>query len=127
MIIMIKSSKPRKQRKFRYNAPMHIRQNFVNAHIAKELISKLGIRRRSIEVRKGDTVKVMAGSRKGASGKVLSVDLGRGTIAVDGIVKKNAKGKELTIPISASSVYITDLDLSDKLRKAKVDAARISK
>jgi large subunit ribosomal protein L24 len=124
---MIKSSKPRKQRKFRYNAPMHIRQNFVNAHIAKELISKLGIRRRSIEVRKGDTVKVMAGSRKGASGKVLSVDLGRGTIAVDGIVKKNAKGKELTIPISASSVYITDLDLSDKLRKAKVDAARISK
>ncbi len=124
---MIKSSKPRKQRKFRYNAPMHIRQNFVNAHIAKELISKLGIRRRSIEVRKGDTVKVMAGSRKGASGKVLSVDLGRGTIAVDGIVKKNAKGKELAIPISASSVYITDLDLSDKLRKAKVDAARISK
>jgi large subunit ribosomal protein L24 len=118
---MIESSKPRKQRKFRYTAPMHARQNFVNAHIAKELSSKLGIKRRSIEVRKGDTVKVMAGDNRGKSGKVLNVNLRTGKIRIDGIIRKNSKNKELQIPIHASSVYITDLDLSDKLRQAEVE------
>ncbi|MDE1834655.1 MAG: 60S ribosomal protein L26, partial [Candidatus Micrarchaeota archaeon] len=51
MIFMIESSQPRKQRLFRANAPMHIRQNFVNVHISKDLAKKLGIKRRSIEIR----------------------------------------------------------------------------
>ena len=36
-----KSSKQvRKQRKYRYNAPLHIKQKFVNVHLAKELRKK---------------------------------------------------------------------------------------
>ncbi len=119
---MISSSKPRKQRKFRYTAPMHTRQNFVNAHISKELSTKLGLKRRSIELRKGDYVLVMAGDSKGTRGKVSEVNLKNGRITVEGVVRRNSKNKDIPIPLYASNVYITDLDLSDKLRKAEVEA-----
>ncbi len=124
---MIESAKPRKQRKFRFTAPMHEKQNFVNAHISKELSAKLGIKRRSIEVRKGDTVKIMAGDNRGKSGKVMDVDLRTGKIRIDGVIRKNSKNKDLQIPIHASSVYILDLDLSDKLRKADVEGSKPKK
>lgn len=123
---MIQSSQPRNQRKFRYNAPLHERQSFVNAHVSKELASKLGIKKRSIAVRKGDTIKVMAGAQKGKSGKVSAVDLRKGIIFVDGMTRKTAKGKEVMLRISASNVYLTDLDTSDKLRKAKLDQFKVA-
>lgn len=110
---------------FRYSAPMHVRQKFVHAHISKELAKKLGIKRRSIAVRKGDTVKIMAGKNRGKTGKVADVDLGRGTIQVEGVVRKTAKGKEIMLPIRASNVYLTDMDLNDRLRKKKVDQSRV--
>jgi large subunit ribosomal protein L24 len=124
---MIRSAKPRKQRKFRFTAPMHTRQNFVNVHISKELSAKLGTRRRSIEVRKGDTVKVMTGDNKGKSGKVVDVELRTGKIRIDGIIRKNSKNKDLQIPIHASNVYLLDLDLTDKLRKAEVEGSKTKK
>ncbi len=123
---MIESGKPRKQRLFRHNAPMHLRQHMVNAHISKELSAKLGIKKRSIALKKGDTVIIMKGSSKGKSGKVNDVDLKRFTVVVNGIVRKNAKGKELPIPISASNVYITELDMNDKLRSKKIDSFKRS-
>ncbi len=124
---MIQSSQPRKQRLFRATAAMHIRQNFVNVHISKELSSKLGLKRRSIEIRKGDTVKVMAGDSKGKSGKVKEVNLKTGKVFVEGVARKNAKNKEILIPIYASNLYLTDLDLNDKLRQAEVAAKSTKK
>lgn len=117
----MKSAKPRKQRKFLFNAPLHIRQKFVNAHISKELAEKLKIKARSIAVRKGDTVMVMSGGQKGKSGKVSEVNLKKGFVYVEGIVRKTSKGKEVMIPIRASNLYIVDLDLSDKYRKAMIE------
>src|SRR5271163_2628205 len=110
---MIQSSQPRKQRKFRATAPMHMRQNFVNVHISKELAAKLGIKRRSIEVRKGDTVKVMTGDNRGRSGKVAQVDLKSGNVQIEGLTRKNAKNKDKLMPIYSSNLYLTDLDLTD--------------
>lgn len=124
---MLSSSKPRKQRIFRYTAPMHLRQNFVNAHISKELATKLGVKKRSVEVRKGDTVKVMAGDNKGKSGKVAEVDLKKSNVFVEGITRKNSKNKEKLIPINASNVYLTDIDMTDKFRKEKFDSMKSKK
>jgi len=121
---MIASSKPRKQRLFRYTARMHDRQKFVHAHISKELAAKLGTKRKNMSVRRGDTVKLMCGSNKGKSGKVSSVDLIRAVIFVEGIFRKTAKGKERQLKISASNVYITDADMSDKLRSAKIQGVK---
>ena len=122
---MIASSKPKKQRLFRFNAPLHERQHFLHAHLDKSARSKLGIKRSTVQISKGDTVKVMAGSKKGTTGKVTRVDLRTGRINIDTLMKKNARGKEFNIPISASNVYITDLNLSDKYRAAKFKVARV--
>lgn len=116
----MQSSRPRKQRRFRFNAPMHIRQRYANVHISRELKSKLAIKRRSVQIRRGDTVKVMIGKNRGKSGKVNRVDLKKSRVFIDGIVRRDAKGKEMLTPISPSNLYITDLDLTDKQRKAKL-------
>jgi len=118
---MIESGKPRKQRKFRYNASMHLRQHFLHAHISKELRSKLKTPR-AVQISKGDTVKVMAGSKKGLTGKVTKVNLRSCRIYIDSYTKKNARGKEHTVPLSVSNIYIIDFNLSDKLRAARLKA-----
>jgi ribosomal protein uL24 len=102
---------------------MHLRQHFMNAHVDKTLRAKTGIKKRAIRVATGDTVKIMSGSKKGTSGKVTSVDLRRGRIKVSTLMKKNAKGKEFSVSISPSNVYITDLNLEDKVRAARLKVA----
>ncbi len=114
------SSKPRRQRFMRFNAPLHVRQGFAHAHLTKELKTKLSIKRRSAQIRRGDTVKVVAGDFSGKTGKVNKVSLRSSKAFIEGLTRKNAKGKELMIPIPISKLYITDLDLSDKFRKEKL-------
>ena len=104
---MIESGKPRKQRIFRYSAPMHLRQHMVNAHISKQLSEKLGIKKRSIAVRKGDKVIVMKGSSKGKSGKVSEVDLKRYTVTVNGVVRKNAFQKITLLFCKTSGFFLS--------------------
>ncbi len=113
---MIRSSKPRKQRRFRFNAPLHERQHFTHAHLDKALRAKLGIKKAAVQICKGDTVRVMEGSKKGTTGKVTSVSLRSGRITLDSLIKKNAKAKEFGVTVHASNVYITDLNLKDKYR-----------
>ncbi len=113
---MLQSSQKRKQRRFRFSAPMHIRQKFVHVHISKPLAQKLGIKKRTAQVHSGDVVKIMVGANKGKSGKVNSVNMKKGVLTVEGIVRKNAKGKESPIPIRTSNVYITDITTTDKVR-----------
>lgn len=116
VMLMIKSSKPRIQRKFRFTAPLHQKQRFMHAHVDKALRAKLGVKRSSIRIAKGDTVKVMSGASRGKTGKVTRVDLKSGKVYIDSIAKKNARGKEYNIPISPSNVYLIDLDASYKGR-----------
>lgn len=120
---MIKSSQPRNQRRFRFNAPMHQRQHFMHAHIDKALKKKLNLKVRTVQIAKGDTVKIMAGAKRGTTGKVTSVSMRKGKITLDSLVRKNSRGKELPVPISVSLVYITDLNLSDKYRAGKLKVA----
>lgn len=117
---MIKSSKPRKQRHFRFNADLHTRQHFVHAHLDKSLRTKLNIKKRAVQISKGDTVKVMTGKNKGKTGKVIIVNTRRSVVYLDSLKKKNARGKEYDVPISSSNVYITDLNLTDKKRAGKL-------
>lgn len=120
---MIQSGKARKQRLFRYTAPMHAKQHFAHAHIDKALRTKLNIKKRAIQISKGDTVKVMAGGKRGTTGKVTRVNLRTGRLYLDSLMKKNARGKEFGVSISVNNVYITDLNLSDKVRAAKLKVA----
>jgi large subunit ribosomal protein L24 len=109
-----KSKKPRKQRKFLYNAPLHIRRKMISAHLSKELREKY--KRRSFPLRKGDEVKVMRGEFKGTIGKIVRVDTKKYKVYVDTVKKKRSVGTEYLVPVSPSNLMITKLNLEDKYR-----------
>lgn len=109
-----KSKKPRKQRKFVYNADQHLRRKMLSVHLSKELREKY--HRRSFPVRKGDEVQIMRGKFKGKKGKVARVNYKKYRIYIEGITIKKADGTERLFPIHPSNTMIVSLDLSDKKR-----------
>jgi len=115
------AGQPRKQRKARFTAPLHMRQKLMSVHLSKELKAKLGTKRRALPVRKGDRVRVMRGKHAGHSGKVSRVDLGSLKIFVEGIAKRKARGAEVPVALDPSNVMIVEADLGDKERKALLE------
>ncbi len=122
---MVSSSKPRMQRLFRFNAPLHIKQRYMHAHLDGQLKTKLKLSSRSVRIVSGDTIKVMSGAHRGKIGKVTSVNLRLNKIAISGIVRKDAKGKEKQILIRPNNVYITELNLTDKVRASALNLAQV--
>jgi len=112
------SKQPRKQRKARYAAPLHIRQKFMGARLSEALTKEYGTR--SAAVITGDTVKVMRGDFKGTEGKVQSVSLMDGTIAVDGVISTKVDGTEVPRLINPSNVMITKLEMKDGRRASSI-------
>ncbi len=115
-----KSSKQvRKQRKYRYNAPLHVKQKFMRSHLSRELRKKYGVR--SVRVRAGDKVKVLRGQFKKKSGKVERVDLKYGKLYVTGVEMLKKDGSKTLYPVDPSNVMIEELDLNDKMRRQKLE------
>jgi large subunit ribosomal protein L24 len=110
----IGSRQIRKQRKFRFNAPLHLRHKFLSSNLSKELRKKHG--KRNLPVRKGDEVLVMRGSFAKKKGKVLEVDLKRSKIAVEGINRSKRDGTKVNVLLDASKLQILSLNLDDKKR-----------
>ncbi len=104
---MMKSIKPRTQRKFRFTAPLHLRKHFVHVHLSKELREKT--KKRAVQIKKGDKVKVLRGKFKGKEGKVTKVDLSLAKIFVEGMTQKKMNGKEVFVPIEPSNVMIVEM------------------
>jgi large subunit ribosomal protein L24 len=116
---MVKSKKPRKQRKFLYTAPLHIRRKLMSAHLSKELRQQY--KRRSLPIRKGDEVLIMRGEFKKRTGKVARVDLKNYRVYVEGITRKRTVGTEVQVPIHPSNLQIINLNLDDKFRKKIIE------
>ncbi|MCD6573179.1 MAG: 50S ribosomal protein L24 [Thermoplasmata archaeon] len=112
-------TQPRKERRFFYNAPQHVRRKMVAAHLAEDLM--LRYKRRSIQVIKGDTVKIMRGGYRGRVGKVRKVDVKKQRIEVEGITITKVDGKSVPYPVHASNVMITKLNLTDPWRRRKLE------
>ncbi len=110
-----KSKQVRKQRKYRYNAPLHIKQKFVNAHLTKELRKKY--KKRSIGLKKGDKVKVLRGQFKKHTGSIERIDLKKTKVYVSGIDITKKDGSKTTYPIDPSNLIITELNLDDEMRQ----------
>ncbi len=124
------STQPRKQRKYRHNAPIHVRRKFLSAHLSKHLRKEYG--RRSVKLRTEDVVKILRGEFKGKEGKVQKVDISNSTIFVEGVSKKKSGGKEFNVPMQSSNVQIIELNLKDEkrvnaLKKIKKTAANAQK
>jgi len=115
----MKSMKPRKQRRELYNAPGHIKRNWISSHLEENLLIKYD--KRAISVIKGDTVRVMRGSFKGHEDKVVKVDVKRSFLEIEGITMSKADGNKIAKPIHPSNVMITKLNLTDKWRRRKLE------
>lgn len=119
------SIQPRKQRKMRYNAPIHRRRKMIASHLAEDLMLKYN--KRSVPVKKGDTVKIIRGGLKGHVGKVASVDTRKIKIRVEGATIAKADKSQVARPIDPSNVIITHLDLSDPWRSKKIGEGKIKR
>ncbi len=108
------SKQPRKQRKYRYNAPLHIKSKFLGSHLSKELRKKYG--RRSLRIRVGDKVLIARGKFSGKTGKIERVDIKTSKVYITGMEFIKKDGAKLLSPIHASNLIITDINLSDKTR-----------
>lgn len=112
------SKQPRKQVKFRVNAPNHIKRTFMGTTLDKPLRKKYG--RRNIEVIKGDEVKIMRGKFRGKQGKVGSVDVKNTRIQIEGIQRVKAGGEKLITWFHPSKVKIIILNDKDSRRLKSV-------
>jgi len=111
-----KSSKqPRKQRKYRYNAPLHIRHDFIRSHLSKELRAKYG--KRNMGLKKGDKVKILRGEFRKKDGKIERVDLKKTKVYITGMEKIRKDGTKTLIPLEPSNLLILELNMDDKNRQ----------
>jgi large subunit ribosomal protein L24 len=115
-----KSSKQaRKQRKYLYNSPLHIRRKFVSSLLSNELRKKIG--KRNIPISKDDEVKILRGQYKGKIGKITRVNVKKIRVYVDQAYRLKLDGSKSYYPIHPSNLMIINLNLKDKKRKAKLE------
>ncbi len=114
-----RSKQPRKQRKYRYNAPLHVKRKFMSSPLSKELKTKY--KKKNITVIKGDTVKVVRGQFKGKSGKVSKASYQKIKVYIEGVEMIKKDGNKVQYPIHPSNILITTLKLEDKKRIAALE------
>ncbi|WP_144904291.1 50S ribosomal protein L24 [Halobellus captivus] len=114
------TKQPRKQRTRTQNAPLHERQSQVRATLSAELREEYG--QRNVRVNAGDTVEVLRGDHAGTDGEVVEVDLTDSVVYVEDVTVEKADGEEVPRPLDASNLRVTELDLEDDRREARLQA-----
>ncbi|MFA5797244.1 MAG: 50S ribosomal protein L24 [Candidatus Woesearchaeota archaeon] len=116
------STKPNKQRKYRFNAPLHIKGSFLNTHLSRELRQKYGIR--ALRLRVGDKVRIMRGQFKKQEGKIEEIDVRKTQVYVAKIEHTKKDGSKARYPIDPSNLLIIEITADDKKRVAKLDKTK---
>lgn len=109
------SKQPRKQHKYRYNAPLHKKHKFLSANLSKDLRKKYG--KRSLPLRKGDEVLVMRGSFKKKKAKVQAIK--KLKVSLEGIQRTKKDGTKVPVFFNPRALQIISLNLEDKKRLEK--------
>jgi len=112
----VSSKQPRRQRKYRHNAPLHVRSRFLNAHLSKGLREKY--KTRSLRVRTGDEVEIMRGSFAGKKAKITSVDVKRTRVVLEGITRGKKDGSKVNVFFDPSNLTIFTVNSDDRKRFA---------
>jgi large subunit ribosomal protein L24 len=99
-------------------------QRLLQARLADDLRSKYG--RRTLRVRKGDTVKVLRGEYSGVEAKVTAVDSHTGRLSIEGVTREKIAGGTVPVRIHISKVMVTTLNLDDPWRKNSVEGKETS-
>lgn len=109
--------KPDTERKKYYSEKLHKKKKRVHAHLSKDLRGKLKKKTRSLQVRKGDTVKVMRGSQKGKEAKVSHVNTVRKKIYLEGVTVTNARAREMPVALEPSNLLLIALESTPERKK----------
>jgi large subunit ribosomal protein L24 len=113
-----KSSKqPRKQRKYVANAPLHLKRKLLGVNLSKELRDLYG--KRTIVLKKGDTVKVLKGKFKNKTGKVTQIHIKMVKVYVEGIQTKKQDGSKVNVKLHPSNLQIIQANTDDGKRGLK--------
>lgn len=116
---MVSVTKPGLQRKRLFQAPLHLRYKQFAAPLSAELKRARGFN--ALPVRRGDTVRIMRGDRKGIEGKVSKIDRKNYRISVEGVTREKVDGTAIPVLIHPSKVMIINLNLDDKWRRDMVN------
>jgi len=111
---------PSKQRTNDRRAPLHEKHTQVRATLADDLREEYD--QRNVRVNAGDTVEVLRGDYAGEEGEVVEVDLGDAAIFVEDVTVEAADGEDVPRPLDASNVRVTELDLDDDRREARLES-----
>lgn len=112
------SSKPTKMRKRMATAPSHLAIKFTSARLSEKMRSKYN--KRSLRLRKGDSVKVMRGEYEGIEGKVTKV-FTDGYMSVEGVSREKVAGGTVPVRLHSSKLEIMEINLDDKWRRDKLN------
>jgi large subunit ribosomal protein L24 len=113
--VSISPHSPRRQRKAVYEASTFERRVLMTVPLSREYRRRF--RRRSVPVRKGDTVRVMSGSFVGREERVAKIDRRGYTVTLDNVTLKTGEAKLKPLPIRTSHLVITKLNLADPWRR----------
>jgi large subunit ribosomal protein L24 len=113
------STNPSKQRKYRDNAPLHVKDKLVSANVSHELRDELGTR--NIKIRTGDRAKVMRGDDSGSEGIINNIDRENEVVYIDGIDNERNDGSTQQKPLRPSNLQIVALNVEDPDRLDKFD------
>lgn len=106
---------PRYQRKAVFTADLFHRRRMMAVPLSRELRRRYG--RRSLPVRKGDTVRILSGSYVGREERVAKIDRQAYSVTLDNVTGKTADAKLKPLPIRTSHLVLTKLNLSDAWRR----------
>ena len=112
------SVQPRKQRKYLYNMPLHLKQKLMSTTLDKVLRKKLGVR--NVEVRKGDEAKIMRGKFKGKSGKIDAVNRAKTKVSIEGMNINKKDGNKVKVWFHPSNIKLIKVNEDDKKRFKRI-------
>jgi ribosomal protein uL24 len=106
---------PRRQRRAVFNATSSERRRRMTVPLSRELRSRF--HRRSVPIRKGDTVRVMKGSYVGREERVARVSRRDYTVTLDNVTLKSGEEKLKPLPIRTNHLLLVRLNLADEWRR----------
>jgi len=106
---------PRRQRRALYRATPSERRVRMTVPLSRELRARF--HRRSLPLRKGDTVRVLSGSFEGREERVARVDRRGYAVTLDNVTLKTADEKMKPLSLGVGHLVITRLNLSDPWRR----------
>jgi len=94
---------------------LHVKQKYLSAYLSKNLREKY--KKRNLNLRKGDNVKIMRGQFKNKTGKIDEVNMKKTFVYIGGIEVTKKDGTKTRYPIHPSNLMITEINLDDKMRQ----------